>query len=106
MYYTSQNLNYNLAPFTPSYNGNIAMNTWRHDGGQVNGYMYGYDAYNRLSGAQAVLNSQWAMSGQYSEGFVYDKQGNITTILRYNNEDVIDYLSLRYNGNQMYGGFK
>ena len=101
MYYTSQNLNYNLAPFTPSYNGNIAMNTWRHDGGQVNGYMYGYDAYNRLSGAQAVLNSQWAESGQYSEGFVYDKQGNITTILRYNNEDVIDYLSLLYNGNRL-----
>ena len=101
MYYTSQNLNYNLAVFTPSYNGNIAMNTWRHDGGQVNGYMYGYDAYNRLSGAQAVLNSQWAELGQYSEGFVYDKQGNITTIHRYNNEDFIDYLSLHYNGNQV-----
>ena len=100
MYYTSQTLNYNL-PFTPSYNGNIAMSTWSHDSGQVDGYMYYYDAYNRLSRTETILDGIYADLGDFTEQYNYNKQGNITSLYRANDEDYIDVLFMSYNGNQL-----
>ena len=100
MYYTSQTLNYNL-PFTPSYNGNIAMSTWSHDGGQVDGYMYYYDAYNRLSRTETILDGIYADLGYFTEQYNYNNQGNITGLYRANDEDYIDVLFMNYNGNRL-----
>jgi RHS repeat-associated protein len=38
---------------------------------------------------------------QMSESFAYDKQGNITYLSRWDNQDTMDQLQLTYNGNQL-----
>ena len=49
------------------------MNTWRHDGGQVDGYMYYYDAYNRLSRTETILDGIYADLGDIRETYIKPK---------------------------------
>ncbi len=83
-----------------SYNGNISATTWTYDG-TVNGYHYQHDAYNRLGGTYAVLNSQLDVDYRMSEQFYYDKHGNIVSLIRGDNRDTMDQLTFSYNGNQL-----
>jgi len=84
----------------PSYNGNIAANTWTYNG-QTNGYIYYYDKLNRLSSNYSILNNIFQVDYQYSESFNYDKMGNINHLTRWDNGDISDQLTLTYNGNQI-----
>ena len=77
------------------------MSTWSHDGGQVDGYMYYYDAYNRLSRTETILDGIYADLGDFTEQYNYNKQGNITSLYRANDEDYIDVLFMNYNGNRL-----
>jgi RHS repeat-associated protein len=84
---------------TACYNGNIAYTTWKYNG-LNKGYIFSYDNLNRLSsGVNTDSNHQY--EGYSSEGFSYDKQGNISSLWRTGNGGDMDNLSFGYNGNQI-----
>ena len=82
------------------YNGNISATTWTY-GNQTNGYVYRYDKMNRLESNYSILNGSLNADYLYSESFIYDAQGNITNLTRWDNNDLMDYLQLTYDGNQL-----
>ena len=83
----------------PCYNGNVSAATWTY-GNKTNGYIYYYDSYNRLSGTYGILDGEWA-DGYYTESFSFDKQGNIRNLYRWDNADMMNWLSMSYEGNQL-----
>jgi RHS repeat-associated protein len=92
---------------TPLYNGNISSMQWRMNG-ITRGYNYSYDQLNRLTDAVYGENDDFdAGIGFFSvNGCRYDKNGNLLTMMRYgkiwnDQHDLIDDLSLSYNGNQL-----
>ena len=82
------------------YNGNISATTWTY-GNQTNGYVYHYDKMNRLESNYSILNSSLDVDYLYSESFTYDAQGNVTNLARWDNNDLMNYLHLTYDGNQL-----
>ena len=82
-----------------NYNGNISATTWTF-GNKTNGYMYYYDKTNRLKSTYSIIDSEWG-DAVYSEGFSYDAHGNITQLNRWDNHDLMNYLTLSYDGNQL-----
>ena len=97
----------------PQYNGNISSVAWRTESDNiVRGYGYDYDQLNRLNYASHLkvtvdfFFSNYNRDGQYAEDVTYDKNGNITTLQRFGEEELgqpikIDELSYSYNGNQL-----
>lgn len=73
---------------TQLYNGNISAMKWsaRGEDASEKAYTYGYDALNRITGAAfKEKNATWAspLNSAYSvNGFNYDKNGNITSLIR------------------------
>ena len=82
------------------YNGNISATTWTY-GNKTNGYVYNYDKMNRLASNYSILNSSLNVDYLYSESFTYDANGNITNLTRWGDYELMDYLQLAYNGNQL-----
>ena len=82
------------------YNGNISATTWTY-GNQTNGYVYHYDKMNRLESNYSILNGSLNVDCLYSESFSYDAQGNVTNLTRWDNNDLMNYLQLTYDGNQL-----
>lgn len=82
------------------YNGNISATTWTY-GNQTNGYVYRYDKMNRLESNYSILNGSLNVDYLYSESFSYDAQGNVTNLTRWDNNDLMSYLQLTYDGNQL-----
>ena len=82
------------------YNGNISATTWTY-GTQTNGYVYSYDKMNRLVSNYSILNASLNVDYLYSESFSYDAQGNVTNLTRWDNYDLMNYLQLTYDGNQL-----
>ena len=82
------------------YNGNISATTWTY-GNQTNGYVYSYDKMNRLVSNYSILNASLNVDYLYSESFSYDAQGNVTNLTRWDNYDLMNYLHLTYDGNQL-----
>ena len=82
------------------YNGNISATTWTY-GNQTNGYVYHYDKMNRLESNYSILNGSLNVDCLYSESFSYDAQGNVTNLTRWDNYDLMNYLHLTYDGNQL-----
>lgn len=72
------------------YNGNISATTWTY-GNTTNGYIYYYDNMNRLKSTYSILNNGFG-DYPYSETFSYDAHGNIKTLARWDNQDVMDYM--------------
>ena len=100
-----ENIYYNQPVYSselakPCYNGNISSNTWTYNG-KKNGYIYFYDALNRLTSNYCYLDGLFMDAGQLSESFKYDKHGNIKEVTRFGEDDVIDLLTLSYHGNQL-----
>ena len=97
----------------PQYNGNISSIAWRTQSDNiVRGYGYDYDQLNRLNYASHLkvtvdfFFSNYNRDGQYAEDVAYDKNGNITTLQRFGEEELgqpikIDELTYSYTGNQL-----
>ena len=85
-----------------SYWGNISAINYSFGNNITNGYTYYYDNLNRLSSNYSLLNQQFG-DYAYSESFQYDKNGNITHLSRWDNQDTMDHLYLEYDGNQVIG---
>ena len=93
---------------SPCYNGNISSIKWESsDYSQIRGYKFTYDDANRLT--QALYGEDESLdknTNRYNEKLWYDVNGNITALERRGMKDngtydVIDNLSLSYNGNQL-----
>ena len=82
-----------------NYNGNISATTWTY-GNKINGYMYYYDKSNRLKSTYSIVDGGWG-DAVYSEGFTYDAHGNITQLSRWDNYDLMNQLTLSYDGNHL-----
>ena len=95
-------------------NGNIASIAWRTKTDNITrGYGYDYDHLNRLnyaSNLKALGGPSFFVNlgrdGQYAEDLTYDKNGNITTLKRYGQEELgqpieIDDLTYTYTANQL-----
>lgn len=106
--YFGMNLAYNVSDpalgNTARYNGNISGMTWSKYLGlgdvKQHGYVYAYDAMNRLSTAthKALTAPGTWTAGQYDEsGLTYDLNGNITHLDRKGDGGVqIDNLTYNY----------
>src|SRR5690554_3509300 len=97
----------------PQYNGNISSVAWRTlTDNEIKGYGYDYDHLNRLNYAGHLKSTgnysyrNYTRDGQYAEDLSYDKNGNITTLRRYGQEELgqpieWDDLTYAYNANQL-----
>lgn len=105
-------LNYNTiegnAVVDPLYNGNISQTIWKTastTSGQTNlkrGYSYNYDALNRINEGIFRTGDALTTTAKYGLSNVsYDKNGNILTLNRENNAQLMDQLSYIYDGNQL-----
>ncbi|MFN8255395.1 MAG: DUF6443 domain-containing protein [Bacteroidales bacterium] len=89
----------------PQFNGNISSMAWNSKIlNNLKTYNFTYDALNRLTGA----NYTGTGSENYSTGYQYDANGNITHLDRYGwtggtNYSKIDSLKYAYLGNQLIG---
>jgi len=97
-------LYYNTLPTgatnSPFYNGNIAYSVFGNTNSMPKrSYTYSYDNQNRLTSSSGYYftYSQSSSAGN-NESFVYDKQGNITSLIRSKDNTVIDNLTLHYTG--------
>ncbi|WP_303873478.1 RHS repeat domain-containing protein [Bacteroides acidifaciens] len=107
----SQKLHYTDGSGTPCYNGNISSLEWA-TGASVSatprGYRFTYDGLNRLKDAiYGEGNQLQTNTGRFNEQVTgYDRNGNITGLLRYgqtgtNTYGLLDNLNLTYQGNQL-----
>ena len=113
----SQSLHYTDGVGTPCYNGNISSMTWLTAGNATTnersvsaekGYRFSYDGLSRLKnaiyGEGPSLSDSPDLFNEQVTG--YDKNGNITGLLRYGRTSaggygLVDNLNLTYNGNQL-----
>ncbi len=97
---------------TALYNGNISAMAWSNNLSlgsiKQNGYMYDYDALNRIKTSvfKDKNTTTWntpANSALQETGFNYDRNGNITTLQRNDKRASgwMDNLSYTYTGNQL-----
>lgn len=111
----SQHIYYDSIPGntgSPYFNGNISALKWQPNPLHYDtissafsnsiGYIFTYDALNRLTAADSKQGDQLNLPGNYSVQYSYDKQGNITELSRYRGTNVLcDELSFDYRGNQL-----
>src|SRR5690606_17332406 len=97
----------------PQYNGNISSVSWRTlTDNEIRGYGFDYDHLNRLNYGSHLKSEgnyryrTYNRDGQYAEDLTYDKNGNITTLKRYGQEEngqpiEWDDLTYTYTANQL-----
>src|SRR5690606_13130774 len=111
-YTINYNSTFNGDTSKPQYNGNISSVAWRtQTDNTIRGYGYDYDHLNRLNyGSHLKVTrgffKNYLRDGQYAEDLTYDKNGNITTLKRYGQEEngqpiEWDDLTYTYTANQL-----
>jgi len=85
-------INYNEGVTTPLYNGNISETFWRTESDNiVRKYEYSYDNLNRLLEANYSKPDNPSVIDSYLEKLKYDKNGNITSLVRNGDLDANDF---------------
>jgi len=75
----------------PLYNGNISETFWKTNTDNIlRKYSYAYDNLNRLNKALYQKNDNISLTHSYDEEIAYDKNGNITNLLRNGDSDTDD----------------
>lgn len=101
-------LSYNqpLMGATPLFNGNISESYWHtRSDDNLRNYEYSYDGLNRLKNAVSDNLSVDGVRGHFNETLSYDKNGNITHLLRTGGQEnqfntlLIDDLTYSYDPN-------
>ncbi|MDR1347408.1 MAG: hypothetical protein LBJ63_03120, partial [Prevotellaceae bacterium] len=86
---------------TPSYTGNITEWTWRHESADVNTYAFEYDKLSRLTESLMYTNNM--LTNAFTEqNLTYDKNGNIKTLKRYGETNLINDITCSYSGNRLW----
>ncbi len=102
-------LSYNTTSLTggvAQFNGNISEQKWKGPFAETpNGFTYGYDKLNRLLSSVSSDRpvATWTVNNKYDEkGILYDKNGNIKSMARYENGNLMDNLTYsNYDGNRL-----
>ena len=82
----------------PSWTGNISSWSWTQAGQGERSYVFGYDGLGRLTTTSQYLGS--SLENKYGEDLVYDRNGNITSLVRRNGSSTGQSFSYSYSGNQ------
>ncbi len=83
---------------SPTYNGNISQMRWNSVNDIQRGYGFTYDKLDRLTSAiYADGNSYSSSAGYFNTSYSYDKNGNITHLIRKNNNTETHDLTYWYN---------
>ena len=106
LYYNSNTVA--LPDFTACYNGNISGMKWSVSGenpGYDRAYSFAYDdldrlTYSRYCGKNGTTTIS-GTAGKLNEEFAYDKMGNITSLIRYENGIKLNDLVYTLTGNQL-----
>lgn len=102
-----ERLHYNDGTGASLFNGNISSLTWKNNSNLDNkGYRFTYDNLSRLSSSEYGENDFSYSIGNYNERISYDRNGNITNLVRNGMMQdgrfgIIDNLSMTYDGNQL-----
>ena len=106
LYYNANKIK--LDPFTACYNGNISGMKWSIPGentGYDRAYSFAYDALDRLTFARYCgktgTTTISGTAGKLNEQLTYDKMGNITSLIRYENGIKLNDLVYTLSGNQL-----
>ncbi|MDR0828749.1 MAG: RHS repeat-associated core domain-containing protein [Prevotellaceae bacterium] len=95
--------------YTGLFNGNIYTMQWANIDGNSYTYQFDYDELNRLNSGYLLGYRLPSNNGRlpgilrlmFREDFTYDKHGNIENLHRYSQGEIMDDLTLHYNGNQL-----
>ncbi|MCI5057715.1 MAG: DUF6443 domain-containing protein, partial [Flavobacteriales bacterium] len=94
-------LRYNQYGSNPQYNGNISQVIWQSGCGEViSSYAFEYDNRNQLINSEFSEGnslSTLVQTNSYNTSYSYDKSGNVNTLERYENGNLIDDLSYTYD---------
>ena len=106
LYYNANKIMLN--PFNASYNGNISGMKWSipvENSGYDRAYSFTYDGPDRLMKAsycgKTGTTTKTGTADKYNEQFAYDKMGNITSLIRYENGIKLNELAYTLTGNQL-----
>jgi RHS repeat-associated protein len=83
------------------YNGNISSLKWRTLTNSLKAYTYDYDDANRLKKANYGDLNNWATNAFDVSNITYDENGNILTLTRKDETQIMDSLSYTYSGNRL-----
>ena len=104
-YNTLTRLIWDPANFKPLYNGNISETIWKTNDNKIRSYSHRYDGLNRLISANYIKGVNEVVNAFNEDIKGYDKNGNITGIIRTGNQDLsnspiwIDDLDYSYKPN-------
>uniref|UniRef100_UPI00261DC130 RHS repeat-associated core domain-containing protein n=1 Tax=uncultured Winogradskyella sp. TaxID=395353 RepID=UPI00261DC130 len=100
-------INYNeqegAIQFANLYNGNISQTIWKTaNDNEKRGYSYEYDDLNRIDrGIMRKGDNLDVYTRHHLRSVSYDKNGNIVTLQRDSNVNIMDDLTYTYDGNQL-----
>ncbi len=83
------------------YGGNISAMKWKSDTDSSKAYAYQYDKANRLTAANYGESGDWTTDDYDVSGITYDANGNIMTLTRRDDTQILDSLDYNYSGNRL-----
>lgn len=83
------------------YGGNISSMKWKSDSDPSKAYAYKYDKANRLTAANYGESGDWTTDDYDVSSITYDANGNILTLTRRDDTQILDSLDYDYSGNQL-----
>ena len=83
------------------YGGNISSMKWKSDTDPSKAYAYQYDKANRLTAANYGESGDWTTDDYDVSGITYDANGNIMTLTRRDDTQILDSLDYDYSGNRL-----
>ena len=89
--------------FDPQYGGNISEILWSRDEPYSYGFAFDYDALSRVTDALYMYDENNIPGCCSEEGITYDKNGNLLTLYRYDDNGEIADIRNTYSGNHLTG---
>ena len=94
--------------YAKEYGGNITSMICQANGDIQRGYVFGYDSIGRLTNADYQSTRCSEANQDHKVSYAYDMMGNVSKIMRNGTNEAtandwqkMDYVTLKYNGNQL-----
>lgn len=83
------------------YGGNISSMKWKSNTDPSKAYAYQYDKANRLTNANYGESGDWTTDDYDVSSITYDANGNIMSLTRRDDTQILDSLDYDYSGNRL-----